>query len=108
MMSESMSYKRHPAHKALYDALVVSLSTTPSKSSKTNKSVQADEIIKEPVQEMAKDDEEPAEDEVVNDDKHPHDDAATGQDRSKWFKQSPRPETPDPDWHKEPNADYGP
>ncbi|GKA69947.1 hypothetical protein Tco_0776011 [Tanacetum coccineum] len=29
---------------------------------------------------MAKDDEEPAEDEVLNDDKHPHDDAATEKD----------------------------
>ncbi|GJS57717.1 hypothetical protein Tco_0652501 [Tanacetum coccineum] len=169
MVRECEAYNRYPAHKALFDALVVSLSvdeddmdkeleeppvqkkrrrddhdqdahtdaekdskkkkrkdfeapsskktkdqptsskkgTTLSKSSKPDKFVQADETIEEPVQEMTMDDEELAKDEVVNDDKHPHEETAPSQDRSKWFKQSLRPETPDPDWHKESNADDG-
>ncbi|GJV53394.1 hypothetical protein Tco_1449135 [Tanacetum coccineum] len=114
----------------MYDALVVSLSvdeddidkelkeppktkfslfykkgTTPSKPSKPNKFVQAEETVKKLDQEVAINDEEPVVDEVVNDGEHPHDDDTPSQDRSKWFKQSPRPETFDPDWHKEPNAD---
>ncbi|GKD66482.1 hypothetical protein Tco_1308590 [Tanacetum coccineum] len=166
MMRECKAYNIHPTHKALYDALAVSLSvdeddmdkqledppvqkkrrmddqdqdpptnadkeskkkkrkdsdapsskktkdqptsskkgTTPSKPSKPDKSVQAKETIEEPGQEEAMNDEEPAVDEVVNTEEHPQDDAGLSQDRSKWFKQSPRPETPDPDWHKEPNA----
>ncbi|GJX72232.1 hypothetical protein Tco_0309403 [Tanacetum coccineum] len=40
----------------------------------------------------------------------PHDDIAPTQDWSKWFKQDVvvRPETLDPEWHKEPNADDAP
>nr|GEU64032.1 hypothetical protein [Tanacetum cinerariifolium] len=128
MMSKSMSYNRYPSHKALYDSLAISPSvdedvmdkelkelpvqkktrTTPSKPSNPNKFVQAEETVKELDQEVEMNDEEPAMDEVVNYGKYPHDDTAPSQDRSKWFKQSPRPETPDPDWHKEPNADDGP
>ncbi|GJU59085.1 hypothetical protein Tco_1236851 [Tanacetum coccineum] len=55
MMSKSISYNKHPTHKALYDALAVSL--------------------------MAINDEEPVVDEVVNDGEHPHDDDTPSQDR---------------------------
>ncbi|GKA78080.1 hypothetical protein Tco_0784617 [Tanacetum coccineum] len=79
--------------------------TTPSKPSKPNKCVQTEETVKKLDQEVAINDEEPVVDEVVNDGEHPHDDDTPSQDRSKWFKQSPRPETFDPNWHKEPNAD---
>ncbi|GJR69866.1 hypothetical protein Tco_0015931 [Tanacetum coccineum] len=54
----------------------------------------------------ALDDEEPVVDEVVNTEEHPQDDVGPSQDRSKWFKQSPRPETLDPEWSKDPNADF--
>ncbi|GKD37655.1 hypothetical protein Tco_1257862, partial [Tanacetum coccineum] len=75
---------------------------------KTNKSVQADETVEVPDQEKAIDDEEPAVDEVVNTEEHPQDDVGLNHDRSKWFKQPPRPETLDPEWSKDPNADVGP
>ncbi|GKB20434.1 hypothetical protein Tco_0854357 [Tanacetum coccineum] len=82
--------------------------TTPSKTSKTDKYVQAEGTIEEPDQEEALDDEEPVADEVVNTEEHPQDDLGPSQDRSKRFKQSPRPETLDPEWSKDPNADVGP
>nr|GEW59338.1 hypothetical protein [Tanacetum cinerariifolium] len=92
MMRECKAYNRHPPYKALYDALVVSLKET----------------VKEPKQEEVMDDEEPTADEVVNTEENPQDDSSLNQDRSKWFKQSLRPENPDLDWYKEPNADAGP
>ncbi|GKA29884.1 hypothetical protein Tco_0716129 [Tanacetum coccineum] len=47
--------------------------------------------------------EEPALDDVVNDGNQPQDDADPMKDNSTWFKQPPRPETPDPEWNKDPN-----
>ncbi|GKC24427.1 hypothetical protein Tco_1026577 [Tanacetum coccineum] len=52
--------------------------------------------VEEPVQEVAMDVEEPVDDEVVNVEEHPQDDASPKQDKSTWFKQPPRPETPNP------------
>nr|GFA62020.1 hypothetical protein [Tanacetum cinerariifolium] len=49
--------------------------TTPSKPLESNKSVQADEAVKEHGQEEAIDDEEPAVDEVFNTEEHPQDDS---------------------------------
>nr|GEU49383.1 hypothetical protein [Tanacetum cinerariifolium] len=79
---------------------------TPSKPSKPNKSMQADETVKELNQEEVMNDEEPVVDEVVNTDEHLQDDAGLSQDRSKWFKQPPRSETLDPEWSRDPNADH--
>ncbi|GKB40099.1 hypothetical protein Tco_0885041 [Tanacetum coccineum] len=42
MMSKSMSYNKHPAHKALYDALALSLSTDADKESKKKKRKDSD------------------------------------------------------------------
>nr|GEX65778.1 hypothetical protein [Tanacetum cinerariifolium] len=81
--------------------------TIPSKSLKTDKTVQAEETIKDPDQEGVMV-EKPMVDEVVNDDDHSQDDITPCQDKSKWFKQSPRPEIPYPKWHKEPNEDDAP
>ncbi|GJZ95729.1 hypothetical protein Tco_0668063, partial [Tanacetum coccineum] len=81
---------------------------TPSKSSKTDKYVHAEETIKELAQEVAMDVEEPVEDEVVHNEEQPHDDSDPKQDKSTWFNQSPRPETPDPEWNKDPIADDRP
>ncbi|GKD41252.1 hypothetical protein Tco_1261459, partial [Tanacetum coccineum] len=69
---------------------------TPPKTSKTDKYVTAEEPVEEPVQEVPMDVEEPIMDDVVNDDQ-PQDDAALRKDNSTWFKQPPRPETPDPE-----------
>ncbi|GJS14074.1 hypothetical protein Tco_0408546 [Tanacetum coccineum] len=82
--------------------------TTSSKPSKPDKSVQEDETVEVPDQEEVIDDEEPIVDEVVNTEEHPQDDVGLNHDRSKWFKQTPRPETLDPEWSKDPNTDVGP
>nr|GEY00049.1 hypothetical protein [Tanacetum cinerariifolium] len=76
--------------------------TTIYKSSKTNKTMQAEETIEDHDQEAGMDEERTV-NEVVNVDDHPQDDSSSCQDKSKWFNQSPRPETPYPEWHKEPN-----
>ncbi|GKD38753.1 hypothetical protein Tco_1258960, partial [Tanacetum coccineum] len=103
IMSKSMSYNKHPAHKALFDAIALSLSvdeddmdkqledqltqkkrrrddqdqftsskkgTTPSKPSKLDKSVQAEETVEDLDHEEAMDDEEPVVNEVVNNEGH--------------------------------------
>ncbi|GJW21556.1 hypothetical protein Tco_0032178 [Tanacetum coccineum] len=54
--------------------------------------------------------EEPVKDDVVNVEEQPQDDATPKQDNPIWFKQDAvvRPETTDPDWHKESNANEAP
>ncbi|GKB92112.1 hypothetical protein Tco_0964384, partial [Tanacetum coccineum] len=71
--------------------------------SPTQKAVDDDELI----QDGAMDDTKMIQDDDMVAGDMPHDDAAPIQDLSKWFKQDVvvRPETPDPKWHKEPNAD---
>ncbi|GJW44500.1 hypothetical protein Tco_0073299 [Tanacetum coccineum] len=58
------------------------------------------------VQDAAMDAEESIKDDVVDAEDPTNDDAALNQDRFKWFNQDDvvRPETPDPEWSKEPNA----
>ncbi|GJQ90826.1 hypothetical protein Tco_0001965 [Tanacetum coccineum] len=51
--------------------------------------------------------EEPILDDVVNDVDQPQDDDEPKKDMSTWFKQPPRPETPDPEWNKDINVDDG-
>nr|GEW45084.1 hypothetical protein [Tanacetum cinerariifolium] len=46
---------------------------------------------------------EPILDDVVNDADQPQDDVDPKNDKSTGFKQPPRPETPDPEWNKDPN-----
>ncbi|GJU52950.1 hypothetical protein Tco_1226664 [Tanacetum coccineum] len=58
---------------------------TPPKASKSNKSVHVEEIVEEPAKEVAMD-----------------------IDKSTWFTQPPRLETPNPEWSKDPNANVGP
>ncbi|GKE73557.1 hypothetical protein Tco_1535598, partial [Tanacetum coccineum] len=74
---------------------------TPPKTSKTAKSVTAEESVAEPVHETAMDMEEPIRDDVVNDADQPQDDVDPRKDNSTWFKQHPRPETADPEWNKD-------
>ncbi|GJT19472.1 hypothetical protein Tco_0878178 [Tanacetum coccineum] len=78
----------------------------PSQPSTTDKTVNADETIHEAAMET----EEPVVDDAVNAEEQPQDDVAPKRDTSIWFKQDivVKPETPDPYWHKEPNADDAP
>ncbi|GJT52295.1 hypothetical protein Tco_0978452 [Tanacetum coccineum] len=72
----------------------------PSKDDQAGSSKKVEETVKE----VAMNVEEPVDDEV----EPPQDDASPKKDKSTWFKQPPRPETPDLEWQKEPNADDGP
>ncbi|GKC02139.1 hypothetical protein Tco_0993749 [Tanacetum coccineum] len=164
LIRESMSYDKHLAYKALYDALMQSLiidendidkqledlptqkktrrddqdqdppadlekekkkrkqknsksskkdkdqagsfkkGKSPSKSSKTDKSVHADKTVHDVEMEAG----EPVENDVVDaEDPTQADASAPKQDKSTWFKMVvvDRPESPDPEWHKEPTID---
>ncbi|GJU18321.1 ribonuclease H-like domain-containing protein [Tanacetum coccineum] len=81
---------------------------TQSKLSSTGESVNADETIEEQVHEDAMDVAEPILDDVVNDADQPQDDVNPKKDKSTWFKQPPRPETPDLELHKDRFVDDGP
>ncbi|GKF35769.1 hypothetical protein Tco_0112527, partial [Tanacetum coccineum] len=70
---------------------------TPPKSSKSGKFVTIEEPDEEHVHDMSQDDKENIVDEMGNADKHPDGEAAPNND---WFKQPPRPPTPDPEWNK--------
>ncbi|GJS31641.1 hypothetical protein Tco_0492261 [Tanacetum coccineum] len=80
---------------------------SPAKTSKSGKSMTAEEPVEEPAFEMAFDDIEQSGDDVVNDVVNdvdqPPDDATQTKDKAPnkdWFKQPPRPSTPDPEWNK--------
>ncbi|GJW55984.1 hypothetical protein Tco_0102715 [Tanacetum coccineum] len=70
----------------------------PTKSSKTGKSATAQEPIEEPIAEVVMDDQETTEyEDVVNDANRPQDNVAPKINKDTWFKQPPRPSTPDPE-----------
>ncbi|GJR32550.1 hypothetical protein Tco_1108782 [Tanacetum coccineum] len=72
----------------------------PNQGSKTGKSAPAKEPVEEPIAEVAMDD---AGDDVVHDDDQPQDASKTKTTKTPnldWFKQPPRPPTPDPEWNK--------
>ncbi|GKB16683.1 hypothetical protein Tco_0850606 [Tanacetum coccineum] len=77
-----------------------------SEASATEKAMGDEELI----QDGAVDNEELVQDEAIDAEDMTHDDDAPNQDRSKWLKQDAvvRPEIPDPDWFKEPNANDAP
>ncbi|GJR28932.1 hypothetical protein Tco_1105164 [Tanacetum coccineum] len=77
-----------------------------SKSSNTDKTINAEESI----QDDAMDAEESIKDDVVDVEDPTKEDANANLDKSKWFKQDVvvRQETPDPYWFKEPNANDAP
>ncbi|GJZ04126.1 hypothetical protein Tco_0537401 [Tanacetum coccineum] len=76
----------------------------PSKSSKTGKSITTKEPVEEPIAEVEMDDAvNTAAEDVVHDANQPHDDSTQAKDKvlkQDWFKQPPRPPTPDPEWNK--------
>ncbi|GJV42034.1 hypothetical protein Tco_1420474 [Tanacetum coccineum] len=62
-----------------------------------------EELVEEPVFEMASDDIEQTTDNVTNDVDQPPDDSTQTKDKAPkqdWFKQPPRPPTPDLEWNK--------
>ncbi|GKA67180.1 hypothetical protein Tco_0766988 [Tanacetum coccineum] len=76
---------------------------TSPKTSKFGKSVIAEELDKEHVHDMSLDDEENIVDEMGNTDEQPDGEAAPNTDKAlknNWFKQPPRPLTPDLEWNK--------
>ncbi|GJY44044.1 hypothetical protein Tco_0432257 [Tanacetum coccineum] len=134
MMMASNSYNKHPAHKALYDALIESLfmdeddmdravaeastqmkrrhdnegQDPPPDSEKakkrqrtkdTGKYATAAESVQEIAHEVPMDVKEPVLDDVANNVDEPQGDGVTQTPTFYWFKQPPRPETPDPDWN---------
>ncbi|GJX79298.1 hypothetical protein Tco_0327447 [Tanacetum coccineum] len=76
----------------------------PSKSSKTSKSATTKEPIEEPTTEVEMDDAvNTAAEDVVHDANQPHDDSTQAKDKAlmqDWFKQPPRPPTPNPKRNK--------
>ncbi|GJT47276.1 hypothetical protein Tco_0955991 [Tanacetum coccineum] len=76
----------------------------PSKGSKTSKSASAKESIKEPIADVAMDDVvNTAGEDVVRDDDQPEDTSKPNTNKTRnqdWFKQPPRPPTPNPEWNK--------
>ncbi|GJT29135.1 hypothetical protein Tco_0909410 [Tanacetum coccineum] len=109
LMIKSKSYNTYPAHelsqtKRRHDDL--DPPTDVDKETKKRKRKDSDASSSN----KSKDKEESSKDDDTTADDMPHDDATPTQDRSKWFKQDTvvRPETLDPEWHKEPNADNAP
>ncbi|GJY29211.1 hypothetical protein Tco_0404978 [Tanacetum coccineum] len=73
---------------------------SPAKTSKSGKSVTAEEPVEEPVFEIASDDIEQTVDDVANDVDQLPDDSTQTKDKDPkkyWFKQPLRPPTPDPE-----------
>ncbi|GJV81226.1 hypothetical protein Tco_1517096 [Tanacetum coccineum] len=81
---------------------------TPPKTSKTWKSVNAEESFEEPVHEATMDMEEPTQDNVEHDVDQPQDKDAPTQGNPIWFKQPLRPPTPDPEWNQDKIVNDGP
>ncbi|GKB27774.1 hypothetical protein Tco_0867175 [Tanacetum coccineum] len=75
--------------------------TTPPKASKTDKSVNVEETVTEPAEEVTIDAEENIVDDVVNNGEQPQDEVMPKTYKFPWFKQPPRPPTPDPEWNKD-------
>ncbi|GJW86502.1 hypothetical protein Tco_0161842, partial [Tanacetum coccineum] len=76
------------------------ISKAPSKGSKTGKSAFAKEPVEEPIAEMVMDD---TGEDVVRDDDQPQDTSEPKTAKTpklEWFKQPPRPPTPDSEWNK--------
>ncbi|GJV76949.1 hypothetical protein Tco_1508533 [Tanacetum coccineum] len=77
--------------------------TTP-KASKTDKSLNAEEIVVKPTEVVTMGAEENIVDDMSNVDEQPDGEAApktNNAPKNDWFKQPPRPHTPDPEWNKD-------
>ncbi|GJR68549.1 hypothetical protein Tco_0014614 [Tanacetum coccineum] len=75
-----------------------------SKPSSTDKPMNAEE----PLHEAELNVEEPILDDVINEANQPQDQFDQPQGKPNWFKQPPRPPTPDPEWNQDQAVDNGP
>ncbi|GJU21826.1 retrovirus-related pol polyprotein from transposon TNT 1-94 [Tanacetum coccineum] len=87
----------------LYDALLNSIMLDEAIASRN---VNPDKVLRK--RHHGDDVEELIQDDVVNVVDQPQDDTDSKKDNSTWFKQPPRPETPDPEWNKDKTVDDGP
>ncbi|GJX52138.1 hypothetical protein Tco_0280507 [Tanacetum coccineum] len=122
LMQKSKSYDKHPYHKALYDALVLSLIVDEDDMDKkledqsTSKKRRQDDQDQDPSADETIHDVEIETREFVKDDVLDVEDptqanaSAPKQYRSTWFKivVVKKPESPDAEWHKEPTIDDTP
>ncbi|GJU01468.1 hypothetical protein Tco_1111806 [Tanacetum coccineum] len=111
LMMKSMSYDKHPAYRALYDALVQSLIVDENDMDKQLEDPPTPKKRHEIVHDVEMKGGESVKEDVVDaDDPSQVDASAPKHDRTTWFKTNvaERPESPDPEWHKEPAADDTP
>ncbi|GJU59553.1 hypothetical protein Tco_1237319 [Tanacetum coccineum] len=95
--------KEFEPSKKSYSSKETSKGKSPAKTSKSRKSMTAEEPVEEPVFEMAFDDIKQTVDDMANDADQSPDDSTQTKDKApkqNWFKQPPRPPTPDPEWNK--------
>ncbi|GJS09966.1 hypothetical protein Tco_0366762 [Tanacetum coccineum] len=98
----SKTKESEPSKKS-YTSKESSKGKSPAKTSKFSKSVTAKEPVEEIVFEMTSDKIEQTVDDVANDVDQPPDDSTQTKDKDPkkdWFKQPPRPPTPDQEWNK--------
>ncbi|GJX08887.1 hypothetical protein Tco_0198746 [Tanacetum coccineum] len=111
LMMKSMSYDKHPAYRALYDALVQSLIVDENDMDKQLEDPPTPKKRHEIIHDVEMKGGESVKEDVVDaDDPSQVDASAPKHDRTTWFKTNvaERPESPDPEWHKEPAADDTP
>ncbi|GKA62802.1 hypothetical protein Tco_0762321 [Tanacetum coccineum] len=132
LMMKSKSFKTHPTHKQLYDALMESLLDPPidndkdmhkrrredtdaSLSKKDKDQTESSKKDKDPsatskTKKVMDAEESIQADDVVDAKELTQDDVAPRKGNSQWFKQDAveRPETPEPCWFKEPNMNDAP
>ncbi|GJU26671.1 hypothetical protein Tco_1165292 [Tanacetum coccineum] len=111
MMMASKSYEKHPAHKAFYDALIQSLFVDEDDMDKVTAAADPSTQVKRKHDDQ---DEDPTigsdqgkEKKRLRKDTQPSKKSSASKESSKdnapknnWFKQPPRPPTPDPEWNK--------
>ncbi|GKC57934.1 hypothetical protein Tco_1085532 [Tanacetum coccineum] len=101
-MHANKSFNRNPTNHRLYHALMEALIEDENAMDKgvADTSASEKESVEEPIAEVVMDD---AGNDVAHDDNHPKD---TSEPKTRktlnpyWFKQPPRPPTPDPEWNK--------
>ncbi|GKB53524.1 hypothetical protein Tco_0904277, partial [Tanacetum coccineum] len=111
-MTKRIRTKEFESSKKPFTTKETSKGKTPSKSSKTHKTATSKEPVKEPIAEVVMDDPvNTAAKDVVIDVDQPHDDSTQAKDKNPkqdWFKQPPRPSTPDLEWNKRQDLLLGP
>ncbi|GJX52045.1 hypothetical protein Tco_0280414 [Tanacetum coccineum] len=109
-LKDSIKEKNRRRRKDTKPSMKPTASTQPSKGTTPSKSSTIDKFVnvKDSVYDVEIHVEEPVVDAVEHGVNQTQDDVTPRKDSSVWFKQDPRPETPNPDWQKEPNVDVVP